>query len=141
MSTIRIFVSIVLLSLMLACSDSVENYYDDYMSMKKSDSYRKGWIPENIPKSAKNIYERHDLDVNKVWIRFQCDSADITHLVSQLNAADTHLNVVSILKKNFNLPRKSSYFIFTEKEFFAINYERKLVYYHRSNYGLDETRQ
>ena len=52
-------------ALLSSCSDKVRSKYTDKESaMKEGGLVEKGWMPEDIPDTSKEIVEWHNLDVN-----------------------------------------------------------------------------
>lgn len=41
-------------------------------------AFESGWLPEEMPKSAKKIVEVHNIDSGEMWIRFTSDGVDIS---------------------------------------------------------------
>lgn len=118
----------------VSCSDNIESKYNDYNSMTKSDSYKKGWIPEFIPTTAKNIYEKHNLDNNNVWIQFYCKKSDLLKISEKWISADSIKYAIKALNNDFDIPQKSSYFKLSDKEFISINYEKETLFYLRTKF-------
>lgn len=118
--------------LLTSCSDDIENHYSNYDRMKVSDSYKKGWIPDFIPKSASNIHERHNLDNNMVWMRFECDTSDLRRLTEVLELADE--NERRIILSDFSLPNTITCYHLSRKEIIAVNREVGTIYYLRTGY-------
>lgn len=57
-------------------STTLHHDFPDYAAAIESDVYRNGWLPDTLPKSARNILVVNDLDVNRVWARFEFDAGD-----------------------------------------------------------------
>ena len=53
-----------------SCSETVKSKFNNYDEMIKSESYSNGWISGVVPENAYNIYEEHNLDSNKIFIKF-----------------------------------------------------------------------
>lgn len=77
------FLFILFISI-LACSETKDAFYSNIDAARKAGAVQKGWIPSVIPESATEIYERHNLDTNRVWMRFRFDRNDIKGLIQQL---------------------------------------------------------
>ena len=67
-----------------ACSERFTEYYPKYEDAEKDGAFKRGWIPEIVPKTAIEIHEQHDLDTNEVWIRFTFPSSRRDQLTSGL---------------------------------------------------------
>lgn len=52
--------------------------YPTYKDALEDGAIEKGWIPEFLPKSSTNIYEKHDVDANQIAVMFS--SQDTTFL-------------------------------------------------------------
>lgn len=81
-STKLIILSLCLL--LFSCGDVEDGYYKTLDDAKRSGDYEKGWLPPILPDSSYEIYERHDLDTNAVWIRFRVNKKGISELAAQL---------------------------------------------------------
>jgi hypothetical protein len=68
----------------LGCGETKDSFYPNLDAAKKAGAIERGWIPGIIPESSKEIYERHNLDTNRVWIRFKFERKDIEGLIQQL---------------------------------------------------------
>lgn len=67
-------ISIVLVS----CSHEMSSQYlDKGEAMKKGGLVEKGWMPEEIPDTARDISESHDLDVNTGTGSFTYDTNEL----------------------------------------------------------------
>jgi hypothetical protein len=65
-----ILVSLIVAGLAWGCSDAIDSYYPTLLEAKRAGAVEKGWIPPEIPSSSRDIFERHDLDSNRGWIKF-----------------------------------------------------------------------
>lgn len=74
-----------------------DNYYKTLQAAERDGAVERGWIPPILPASSKEIYERHDIDTNEVWIRFQFNTRGFPGFVSNLK----RLNLLEI--KSLNL--------------------------------------
>jgi len=84
MSKVKLLMIILSLFTYFACSETQDAYYNNIDDAIKQSAVEKGWIPDILPKSSYEIYERHDLDTNTVWLRFKFDKRDISKLISQI---------------------------------------------------------
>ncbi|MCL6714020.1 hypothetical protein M8R20_44325 [Pseudomonas sp. R2.Fl] len=90
----RIFVSmrffsvavVVMLSL-LACSEvfgpneTVSRAYGDYIYASKEGALESGWLPREIPVSAHEIVESHNVDSNEMWVRFNYENEGVSGFI------------------------------------------------------------
>jgi hypothetical protein len=59
-------------------AERYESHFNTYEELAKSEMIGKGWVPEFIPKSAYDIYEKHRVDVRKVNVKFRFRPGEIT---------------------------------------------------------------
>ena len=77
--------SVALLSLGLtlgACDETQRATYATYSAAETEGAVRRGWIPEYVPRSATDITEVHDLDLNTQRLRFRAPEADLRAMVA-----------------------------------------------------------
>jgi hypothetical protein len=67
-------------------------FYASYEEAKKSGAFERGWLPEYLPRSAKNIHEEHNLDTNQGWAEFEFDVKDIAKIESQCQLSEKNQN-------------------------------------------------
>jgi hypothetical protein len=84
MSAVKPLVFILLLFLIIACSETQDAFYKNIDEAIKHSAIEKGWIPNILPRSSYEIYERHDIDTNTVWLKFKFDKMDINELIAQI---------------------------------------------------------
>lgn len=68
----------------MACErmDNVESMYPNFEAAIKANAVGKGrWVPEFLPPSSTNIYEKHNLDTNEQWLSFKF-AGDIASIVN-----------------------------------------------------------
>lgn len=46
-------------------------------------AFESGWLPEEMPKSAKKIVEVHSVDSGEMWVRFSSDGVDISRFTDE----------------------------------------------------------
>ncbi len=73
----------ILLFLFLGCGETRDSFYQNLDAAEKDGAIEKGWLPNILPESSKEIYERHSLDTNGVWLRFKFDRKDIKKLIDK----------------------------------------------------------
>jgi hypothetical protein len=73
---------VFLFVLLLGCSEIKDSFYINIDAARKDGAIERGWIPDFLPTSSYEIYERHDLDTNTVWLRFKFDKKDEKQLIS-----------------------------------------------------------
>jgi biopolymer transport protein ExbD len=60
------------------------NKYDSVETAKEQQAIEKGWIPKNLPPSAYDIVETHDLDSNTILGKFSYKEVDETNFLAGL---------------------------------------------------------
>jgi hypothetical protein len=79
-------IQVVCVPAFAGCSgETVTNSFRNYTEMQSSGIFEKGWLPRYLPKSAKNIKERHDLDSNIVTATFTFDPTDVESVKENCN--------------------------------------------------------
>lgn len=86
-----------LFALLIQYVEVDDNYYKTLQAAKRDRAIERGRIPPILPESSKEIYERHDIDTNEVWIKFQFNTRDFPGFVRNLK----RLNLLEI--KSLNL--------------------------------------
>ena len=74
----------LLVIISFGCSEKNESYYINIDAARREGALARGWIPNILPESSYDIYERHNLDTNRVWVRFKYDKNDIKSLINQI---------------------------------------------------------
>jgi len=68
---IKLFLILIIGSLVGCFIFEVKNdYYSDYSSAINSQSFRGGWLPRLLPKSAHLIYDQKDVESNDFLLKF-----------------------------------------------------------------------
>jgi len=83
-TVIKLFMVVFLFIFAPFCNESFESFYGTYEDAEKAGAIKRGWIPEIIPQTGINIYEKHNLDTNNVWIRFEASVEDIEIMFNSL---------------------------------------------------------
>ena len=81
--TCKLFL-IVLSVFIVSCSENIDTFYADIHDSRLVEAIGKGWVPGILPGSAREIYETHNLDTNRVWMKFKFSSADIKIMIKKL---------------------------------------------------------
>lgn len=58
-----------------------ENFYSDLSAAEQDGAIERGWIPDNLPPSSREIREFHDLDSGASWITFTVDGKELSEYV------------------------------------------------------------
>lgn len=53
------------------CDDVQETGYSDVATARFEEAFERGWLPEPLPASARQIREAHNLDTNQGWLTLQ----------------------------------------------------------------------
>lgn len=78
-------VSILSVALLLPfCKETPESYYPTLKDAEKDNAIERGWIPNVLPPTTREITERHNIDTCIVWIKFKADVPDLERLSRQL---------------------------------------------------------
>jgi len=70
--------------LLLSCQEQISVHYGNRVAAVKDSAFERGWLPSQIPSDAVNIYEQHDIDTNRVWIRFDVPTSTRAQLLRSL---------------------------------------------------------
>ena len=62
--------------------------YSDHEAAVRAGGIERGWMPTYIPRSAKYIHTRHNLDTNILWWSFYYDSKDSNFTVNSCISAE-----------------------------------------------------
>lgn len=129
--------SITLFIFIHGCGEIQDTFYANIDAAKKDGAIKRGWIPNILPESSSEIYERSDIDSNQVWLRFKFDKKDIKSLLEQVEEVDTaEINTIKF-NKPCNIiwcvnwwPRKLNKESFNKQSVLKIyRYNRVLTYY------------
>ena len=85
----KIFISMLIITVigLVGCSIDIKtSKYKDYDSAKID--IEKGWIPRDLPSSAIDIYEIHNIDTNECNGIFTIPKEEIKGFYDELNAID-----------------------------------------------------
>jgi hypothetical protein len=78
--------------LIAACGDNVVSAsYATLAEARTAGAVERGWIPEGLPASARDMREAHDRDSNRRWGLFSFDSSDAGALKALLSASELPL--------------------------------------------------
>lgn len=69
--------------------DTVNTYYEDYEHATNNGVISPdSWLPQFLPKSARNIRERANIDTHEVWVSFSFDKIDTAYLTSACSISE-----------------------------------------------------
>ena len=82
---------LVSLILLTACDETMRMSYPTAAAARADAAVQRGWLPKELPNSATNISEAHDLDTNTGGGSFQFGAADVDSFRAQLRPASDEL--------------------------------------------------
>jgi hypothetical protein len=59
------------------CSDRRESSFASMKEARASGAVARGWVPGDLPESAADLRELHDLDTNEVWGTFRFQTSEL----------------------------------------------------------------
>lgn len=80
--------TIGLILLTAACREQSTGNYESYADAGSAGAVRQGWIPAYVPKSATQIAEVHDLDLNTQRLRFRAPTIALRSMTSGMQPLD-----------------------------------------------------
>jgi hypothetical protein len=103
--TIAIIIGLLLLvgvgaKALFYITETESNHFDTYEEVVASELIGKGWIPDFIPKSTKNIREAHRVDVPHISVSFDFDPSDVEafkRVCTQTSKKSCHCKIMVIL--------------------------------------------
>jgi hypothetical protein len=75
-------------TILAACGHDHEPFYSSLADADKNGEITRGWVPEFLPKSSRDIRLAYDLSPSREWCGFQFDPADSATLKGTLRPAD-----------------------------------------------------
>lgn len=94
----RLFI-FTLIIFIFGCGETKDVFYANIDAAKKAGEIERGWIPNILPESSSEIYEKTDIDSNQVWLRFKFDKKDIKNLLEQVKeVAAAEINTIKFNK-------------------------------------------
>ena len=113
----KILLFSLFLLLFVSCSDVITKHYDNYQTAKKDGLFLKGWLPDFIPTSSKNIVTNNNLDLNTSDGEFYFDMKEFSEFTSFLKDEKKTQNGFIIYSYTNNL--SSWKFLITPKSGFV----------------------
>jgi hypothetical protein len=77
-----------LVSTLLACGDNFESLYPTLTDADKAGAIARGWIPDYLPESSRDIHEFHHNSLSTEWCAFDFLPADSQRLRKTLKTID-----------------------------------------------------
>ncbi|MBB5877286.1 hypothetical protein [Xanthomonas sp. 3498] len=82
----KIFIVFFMLAFFISgCAGNSSKFYATYGEAVADDAIAKGWIPDFLPQSATDIYERHSVDAGGVAVVFSAPSDNFLKGFSKLD--------------------------------------------------------
>jgi hypothetical protein len=91
----KCIVAVVLFSAQLlggGCSDRRESSFASVKEARSSGAVARGWVPNDLPESATDLRELHDLDTNEVWGTFRLPVSERAPSVALTRVEASKLN-------------------------------------------------
>ena len=88
----KILVILLIVAIAGCMSDVVSTTYSTYEEAKADNLFNRGWLPEFLPKSAKNITLKNNLDLNTSIGEFTIDLKDSKGFIAQLKLLENTKN-------------------------------------------------
>ena len=79
---------------LLSCRETVSTNYASSSEARRAGALEKGWLPNVLPPSAVDIWERHDIDTNETWGAFRFATSDAAGLLSAVAPVDASTQTV-----------------------------------------------
>lgn len=67
----------------LGVNDTSSNFYATYAEAASRNGFVSGWLPNEMPNSAKEISEAHSIDSNEIWLTFKADRMGVVSFLSE----------------------------------------------------------
>jgi len=75
--------------------------YDTYAQAKQEGALERGWLPELLPASAYDIFEKHNIDTNEIEGYFHYKEADEPTLLEQIKKGEENFVFEVVPAQNF----------------------------------------
>lgn len=86
MQASRSFILTIFVSVLAACGSEVEKNYSTIAAARADQLFDKGWLPDILPDSARNINVSNNLDLNVSTGDFSFNAADWAHFEQRVTA-------------------------------------------------------
>ncbi|ELM6646421.1 hypothetical protein Q2Y22_000283 [Vibrio vulnificus] len=80
---------LLLLLVLVGCSDIVQSHYDNYQQAQADQLFERGWLPDVLPVSTTQIEVANDLDNNTSQGSFVIAEKEMAQFLSQLQPLET----------------------------------------------------
>ena len=108
--------------------------YQNYEEAVADGAMERGWIPDSLPASAVNIWEKHDLDTNETILKFDVDRTESTNLIRDCQTVDTVLKPKKLTAKwwSNNLVSSADTYFYCDEDNAYMVVDNNTIYYWRS---------
>ena len=114
--------------LLTACDETMRMNYATAAAARADGAVQRGWLPEELPDSATNISEAHDLDINTGGGSFQFSAADVDSFRAKLRPASDEL--VNQHFRHADRLRDQDYRFYAVSQFvLAVDWQTRSVYF------------
>ena len=121
---------------MVSCGRGVEDMdvtYADRNAAEEDGAFTRGWLPNFIPKSVRDIHESHNLDTNRGWLSFEFDAGDDGTMLARLSPMKTD----GVRLPAFPVTKQGSWWPETLTCHAAPNLDKQLRFYsHKDDRGV-----
>ena len=80
-------ISVALIASACIACEHTEEHYASLEEAVRAGEVKRGWIPPDLPKSAREIRLKYDVDTNEVWMSFSLDEENVRKFCDGLNKA------------------------------------------------------
>ncbi|MDN3612528.1 hypothetical protein ACODM8_14895 [Vibrio ostreicida] len=108
-------ISMLLILLVLGCSDDVTTRYATYADAQKERLFEKGWLPDILPRSTESIEVTNNLDINRSEGRFIIEGSEINEFLEKVEKTGK--------ANQFSFTNESGKWVFTLNEAGLILYQ------------------
>ncbi|HAS6347378.1 TPA: hypothetical protein I7241_05305 [Vibrio vulnificus] len=106
---------LLLLLVLAGCSDIVQSHYDNYQQAQADQLFERGWLPDVLPVSTRQIEVANDLDNNTSQGSFVIAEKEMAQFLSQLQPLET--------ENQYRFESDNSVWIFTLGEQGHVRYQ------------------
>jgi len=92
-------VAVLLLSVSSCGGDWQESYYPTRVAAEKDGEFERGWLPEYLPASSRDIHELHRIEHPKTWGSFAYNSEDLDGMLAVVTKVDVLPPVLATISR------------------------------------------
>lgn len=68
--------------------ETSSEYYSTHSEVVRRNGFDSGWLPMDMPVSARDIMEAHSIDSGEIWIQFQLESSEADSFLKKCTARE-----------------------------------------------------